>query len=159
MSDRESLILTVNGAATPAGAALSDTLLTVIRDQLLLTGAKRGCNQGVCGACSILIGGQPARACLSLTANCVDQEITTAEGLSARLVLSPLQAAMVSAGAIQCGFCTPGMLVTLTALLQERPRATREEIRVAVSSNLCRCTGYQKIIEAVAQMVEKSAAA
>ena len=151
--------LNINGEERTLRVDPFETLLTSLRDRLHLTAAKRGCNQGVCGACSILIGGQPARACLSLTANCVDQEITTAEGLSARLVLSPLQAAMVSAGAIQCGFCTPGMLVTLTALLQQRPRATREEIRVAVSSNLCRCTGYQKIIEAVAQMVEKSAAA
>jgi aerobic-type carbon monoxide dehydrogenase small subunit (CoxS/CutS family) len=159
MSPPLDVALNINGEERTLRVDPFETLLTSLRDRLHLTAAKRGCNQGVCGACSILIGGQPARACLSLTANCVDQEITTAEGLSARLVLSPLQAAMVSAGAIQCGFCTPGMLVTLTALLQERPRATREEIRVAVSSNLCRCTGYQKIIEAVAQMVEKSAAA
>ena len=116
-----------------------------------LTAAKRGCNQGVCGACSVLIGGEPARACLSLTANCVDRDITTVEGLSTPLALSPLQAAMVRAGAIQCGFCTPGMLIALTALLQEYPQPTREEIRMAVSSNLCRCTGYQKIVEAVAR--------
>jgi carbon-monoxide dehydrogenase small subunit len=159
MSPPLDVALNINGEERTLRVEPFETLLTSLRDRLHLTAAKRGCNQGVCGACSILIGGQPARACLSLTANCVDQEITTAEGLSARLVLSPLQAAMVSAGAIQCGFCTPGMLVTLTALLQQRPRATREEIRVAVSSNLCRCTGYQKIIEAVAQMVEKSAAA
>jgi carbon-monoxide dehydrogenase small subunit len=96
---------------------------------------------------------------LSLTANCVDDEITTVEGLSSPLALSPLQAAMVSAGAIQCGFCTPGMLITLTALLQERPRPTQQEIRIAVSSNLCRCTGYQKIVDAVVAMTEKNAAA
>jgi aerobic-type carbon monoxide dehydrogenase small subunit (CoxS/CutS family) len=151
--------LTINGEERTLRVEPFETLLTSLRDRLRLTAAKRGCNQGVCGACSVLIGGQPARACLSLTANCVDQEITTVEGLCAPLALSPLQAAMVSAGAIQCGFCTPGMLVALTALLQERARPTREEIRVAVSSNLCRCTGYQKIIEAVAQVVEKSAAA
>jgi aerobic-type carbon monoxide dehydrogenase small subunit (CoxS/CutS family) len=159
MSRTLDVVLTINGEERTLRVEPFETLLTSLRDRLHLTAAKRGCNQGVCGACSVLIGGQPARACLSLTANCVDQEITTVEGLSAPLALSPLQAAMVSAGAIQCGFCTPGMLVALTALLQERARPTREETRVAVSSNLCRCTGYQKIIEAVAQVVERNAAA
>jgi aerobic-type carbon monoxide dehydrogenase small subunit (CoxS/CutS family) len=150
--------ITVNGEERRLRVEPFETLLTTLRDGLRLTGAKRGCNQGVCGACSVLIGGEPARACLSLTANCVDHEITTVEGLSAPLALSPLQAALVRAGAIQCGFCTPGMLVTLTALLNDRPRPTRDEVRVAVSSNLCRCTGYQKIVDAVAEMIEKSAA-
>jgi aerobic-type carbon monoxide dehydrogenase small subunit (CoxS/CutS family) len=149
------VMITVNGKAHAVRVAPFETLLTSLRDRLHLTAAKRGCNQGVCGACSVLIGGEPARACLSLTANCVDCEITTAEGLSTQLALSPLQTAMVHGGAIQCGFCTPGMLVTLTALLQECPRPSSEEIRSAVSSNICRCTGYQKIIEAVAALVEK----
>lgn len=145
--------LTINGEERMLRIEPFETLLTSLRDRLHLTAAKRGCNQGVCGACSVLIGGEPARACLSLTANCVDRDITTVEGLSTPLALSPLQAAMVRAGAIQCGFCTPGMLITLTALLKERPQPTRQEIRLAVSSNLCRCTGYQKIIEAVVEMV------
>jgi carbon-monoxide dehydrogenase small subunit len=148
------VIVTVNGETRALRIEPFETLLTSLRDRLRLTAAKCGCNQGVCGACSVLIGGEPARACLSLTANCVDREITTVEGLSTPLALSPLQAAMVRGGAIQCGFCTPGMLVTLTALLQEHPQPSREEIRSAVSSNICRCTGYQKIIEAVARMVE-----
>jgi aerobic-type carbon monoxide dehydrogenase small subunit (CoxS/CutS family) len=148
------VIVTVNGETRVLRIEPFETLLTSLRDRLRLTAAKRGCNQGVCGACSVLIGGEPARACLSLTANCVDREITTVEGLSTPLALSPLQLAMVRGGAIQCGFCTPGMLVTLTALLQEHPQPSREEIRSAVSSNICRCTGYQKIIEAVARMVE-----
>jgi aerobic-type carbon monoxide dehydrogenase small subunit (CoxS/CutS family) len=148
------VIVTVNGETRALRIEPFETLLTSLRDRLRLTAAKRGCNQGVCGACSVLIGGEPARACLSLTANCVDREITTVEGLSTPLALSPLQVAMVRGGAIQCGFCTPGMLVTLTALLQEHPQPSREEIRSAVSSNICRCTGYQKIIEAVARMVE-----
>ena len=147
--------MTVNGEAQALRIEPFETLLTSLRERLRLTAAKRGCNQGVCGACSVLIGGEPARACLSLTANCVDREITTVEGLSTPLALSPLQAAMVHGGAIQCGFCTPGMLITLTALLQECPQPSREEIRLAVSSNICRCTGYQKIIEAVAALVEK----
>jgi aerobic-type carbon monoxide dehydrogenase small subunit (CoxS/CutS family) len=148
------VIVTVNGETRVLRIEPFETLLTSLRDRLRLTAAKRGCNQGVCGACSVLIGGEPARACLSLTANCVDREITTVEGLSTPLALSPLQLAMVRGGAIQCGFCTPGMLITLTALLQEHPQPSREEIRSAVSSNICRCTGYQKIIEAVARMVE-----
>ncbi len=150
--------LTINGEERMLRIEPFETLLTSLRDRLHLTAAKRGCNQGVCGACSVLIGGEPARACLSLTANCVDRDITTVEGLSTPLALSPLQAAMVRAGAIQCGFCTPGMLITLTALLKERPQPTRQEIRLAVSSNLCRCTGYQKIVEAVVEMVVGGAA-
>lgn len=150
--------LTINGEERMLRIEPFETLLTSLRDRLHLTAAKRGCNQGVCGACSVLIGGEPARACLSLTANCVDRDITTVEGLSTPLALSPLQAAMVRAGAIQCGFCTPGMLVTLTALLKECPQPTRQEIRLAVSSNLCRCTGYQKIVEAVVEMVGGGAA-
>jgi carbon-monoxide dehydrogenase small subunit len=150
--------LTINGEERMLRIEPFETLLTSLRDRLHLTAAKRGCNQGVCGACSVLIGGEPARACLSLTANCVDRDITTVEGLSTPLALSPLQAAMVRAGAIQCGFCTPGMLITLTSLLKERPQPTRQEIRLAVSSNLCRCTGYQKIVEAVVEMVGGGAA-
>ena len=150
--------LTINGEERILRIEPFETLLTSLRDRLHLTAAKRGCNQGVCGACSVLIGGEPARACLSLTANCVDRDITTVEGLSTPLALSPLQAAMVRAGAIQCGFCTPGMLITLTALLKEHPQPTRQEIRLAVSSNLCRCTGYQKIVEAVVEMVGGGAA-
>jgi aerobic-type carbon monoxide dehydrogenase small subunit (CoxS/CutS family) len=150
--------LTINGEERMLRIEPFETLLTSLRDRLHLTAAKRGCNQGVCGACSVLIGGEPARACLSLTANCVDRDITTVEGLSTPLALSPLQAAMVRAGAIQCGFCTPGMLISLTALLEERPQPTRQEIRLAVSSNLCRCTGYQKIVEAVVEMVGGGAA-
>jgi aerobic-type carbon monoxide dehydrogenase small subunit (CoxS/CutS family) len=158
MTDAVDVTLVINGERRPLRVAPFETLLTTLRDRLGLTAAKRGCNQGVCGACSVLIDGRPARACLSVTANCVDLAITTAEGLSAPLELSPLQAAMVRSGAIQCGFCTPGMLISLTALLQESPRPTREEIRTAISGNICRCTGYQKIVEAVADMVAVSAA-
>ena len=153
MSATVHVTLMINGEARALQTMPFETLLTSLRDRLGLTAAKRGCNQGVCGACSVLIDGRPARACLSLTANCVDQEITTVEGLSTPLELSPLQAALVRTGGIQCGFCTPGMLVSLTALLQESPRPTGDEIRTAISSNICRCTGYQKIVEAVADMV------
>jgi aerobic-type carbon monoxide dehydrogenase small subunit (CoxS/CutS family) len=158
MTDAVDVTLMINGERHALRVAPFETLLTSLRDRLGLTAAKRGCNQGVCGACSVLIDGQPTRACLSMTANCVDQDITTAEGLSTPLALSPLQAALVRAGAIQCGFCTPGMLISLTALLQESPRPTRDDIRTAISSNICRCTGYQKIVEAVADMVAARAA-
>ena len=153
MSATVHVTLMINGEARALQTMPFETLLTSLRDRLGLTAAKRGCNQGVCGACSVLIDGRPARACLSLTANCLDQDITTVEGLSTPLQLSPLQAALVRTGGIQCGFCTPGMLVSLTALLQESPRPTGDEIRTAISSNICRCTGYQKIVEAVADMV------
>ena len=149
MSDRESLILTVNGAATPAGAALSDTLLTVIRDQLLLTGAKRGCNQGVCGACTVLSDGQPVRACLSLALDCADRRIDTIEGLSEAPIMHALQRAFIAAGAFQCGFCTPGMLIAAFALLTANRCPSAADVRHALSGNLCRCTGYQKIVTAV----------
>lgn len=154
MTDVVDLTLTINGERRALRVTPFETLLTSLRDKLGLTAAKRGCNQGVCGACSVLIDGLPARSCLSVSANCVDQEITTVEGLSAPLELSPLQAALVRAGAIQCGFCTPGMVISLTALLQESPRPSRDEIRTAISSNICRCTGYQKIVEAVADVIE-----
>ena len=157
MTDAVDVTLTINGERRALRIAPFETLLTSLRDRLGLTAAKRGCNQGVCGACSVLIDGRPARACLSLTANCVDREITTVEGLSSPLQLSPLQAALVHTGAIQCGFCTPGMLISLTALLQECPRPTSDDIRTAISSNICRCTGYQKIVQAVADMVAASA--
>ncbi len=156
MTGMVDVTLTVNGEQRQLRVEPFETLLSSLRDRLGLTAAKRGCNQGICGACSVLIDGQPTRSCLSLTANCVDQEITTVEGLSAPLALSPLQAAMVRAGAIQCGFCTPGMVISLTALLAERPHPSRDDIRIAVSSNLCRCTGYQKIIDAVAELAEQS---
>ena len=158
MTDAVDVTLTINGERRALRIAPFETLLTSLRDRLGLTAAKRGCNQGVCGACSVLMDGRPARACLSLAADCVDQDITTVEGLSTPLALSPLQAAMVRAGAIQCGFCTPGMLISLTALLQECPQPTRDDIRTAISGNICRCTGYQKIVEAVADMVAASAA-
>jgi aerobic carbon-monoxide dehydrogenase small subunit len=158
MTNAVDVTVMINGEPRVLRVAPFETLLTSLRDRLGLTATKRGCDQGVCGACSVLIDGRPARACLSVTANCVDQEVTTVEGLSTPLKLTPLQAALVRAGAIQCGFCTPGMLISLTALLQDCPHPTRDDIRTAISSNICRCTGYQKIVEAVAGMGEGSAA-
>jgi aerobic-type carbon monoxide dehydrogenase small subunit (CoxS/CutS family) len=149
MSERAAVTLTVNGAAVQAKAALFETLLSVIRDQLQLTGAKRGCNQGVCGTCTVLADGRPVRSCLSLALDCDDKRIETIEGLADRPTMQALQRAFIEAGAFQCGFCTPGMLVAAFALLTNNPRPTDTDVRYVLSGNLCRCTGYKKIIEAV----------
>jgi carbon-monoxide dehydrogenase small subunit len=144
------LALRINGQARQVHASLGDTLLSVLRDQLFLTAAKRGCNQGVCGACTVLVDGHPQRACLSLAANCEGAAITTLEGLARDAAMARLQKTFAAAGAVQCGFCTPGLLVSAHGLLARKPAPDIEEIRVGLSGNLCRCTGYRKIIDAVA---------
>ena len=149
MSEPASLTLNVNGKARTATAAGTDTLLTVLRDQFLLTGAKRGCNQGVCGACTVLADGRPVRSCLSLALDCDDRPIDTIEGLTGEPIMQALQRAFIARGAFQCGFCTPAMLVASFALLQSNPRPSDTDIRRALSGNYCRCTGYKKIVEAV----------
>jgi aerobic-type carbon monoxide dehydrogenase small subunit (CoxS/CutS family) len=149
MSEPAPLTLQVNGKALTATAATADTLLTVLRDRFLLTGAKRGCNQGVCGACTVLADGRPVRSCLSLALDCDDRRIDTIEGLAEEPIMQALQRAFIAGGAFQCGFCTPAMLVASFALLQSNPRPTDTEIRRALSGNYCRCTGYKKIVEAV----------
>jgi aerobic-type carbon monoxide dehydrogenase small subunit (CoxS/CutS family) len=146
---QDQVTLRINGEAAQVRAGLADTLLTVLRDQLHLTAAKRGCNQGVCGACTVSVDGRTARACLSLAHNCEQQEVRTLEGLRDTPALQALQRAFVDAGAFQCGFCTPGMLVSAHALLQSDPAPDEAAIRTALSGNLCRCTGYVKIITAV----------
>ena len=143
------ITLHINGEAVPVVAALHDTLLTVLRDRLQLTAAKRGCNQGVCGACTVSIDAQPMRSCLSLAQNCEGAEVRTLEGLNERPHMQALQQAFAQAGAFQCGFCTPGMLVSACALLQQNTAPDEAAIRSALSGNLCRCTGYVKIIAAV----------
>jgi aerobic-type carbon monoxide dehydrogenase small subunit (CoxS/CutS family) len=142
--------LKINGAAKAVEAGLSDTLLTVLRDQCLLTAAKRGCNQGVCGACTVLVDGRPQRACLTLAANCEGATITTLEGLKRDPTMMRLQKTFASLGAVQCGFCTPGILISAHWLLARNPAPAIDEIRAGLSGNLCRCTGYRKIIDAVA---------
>ena len=127
----------------------SATLLEVLRDELGLTGAKRGCNQGVCGTCTVLIDGRAARSCLALAGLLEGAAVTTVEGLSPPGELSHIQRAFVDTGAIQCGFCMPGMVVAATALLSENPSPTDAEIREGLGGNLCRCSGYVKVIEAV----------
>lgn len=149
MSEPAPLTLMVNGKALTTTAATDDTLLTVLRDRFLLTSAKRGCNQGVCGACTVLADGRPVRSCLSLALDCDDRRIETIEGLSDEPIMRALQRAFIAGGAFQCGFCTPAMLVASFALLQNNQRPMDIEIRRALSGNYCRCTGYKKIVEAV----------
>jgi aerobic carbon-monoxide dehydrogenase small subunit len=149
MSDARPITLKINGRDREVRAAPWNTLLDVLRDQLLLTGAKRGCNQGVCGACTVLVDGWPVRGCLSLPLNLAGREITTIEGLASGRDLTPLQRAFSEAGAIQCGFCTAGMLLSAHALLRETPHPTADEVHAALSGNLCRCSGYVRVVDAV----------
>jgi len=140
--------LTVNGDPHDLLATPGTTLLEALRDHFGLTGTKRGCNHGVCGACTVLVDGRIARACLMLAADVGERPVTTVEGIATDGRLSPVQRALVEAGAIQCGFCTPGFVMSLTELLGRDPAPTREGIRAALAGNLCRCSGYVKIVEA-----------
>lgn len=149
MARKEVLVLRVNGQEREVLAPGDATLLTVLRDDLSLTAAKRGCNQGVCGACTVMIDGVPMRACLTLAGACAGQAVTTLEGFGADPVMQALQEAMIVSGAVQCGFCTSGMLVTARDLLGQTPLPDEGAIRSALSGNLCRCTGYMRIVEAV----------
>lgn len=141
--------LTVNGQTHDLIVRPERTLLDVLRDDLGLTGAKRGCDLGACGACAVLLDGRPVNACLTLAVEASGREIVTIEGLAAAGQLHPVQEAFVEHGAVQCGFCTPGMVLAATALLDERPEAAEAEILEALSGNICRCTGYVKILDAV----------
>ena len=139
----------VNGEPTAVFFAPHKTLLEVLREDLALTGTKHGCELGECGACAVLVDGQPLLACLELAVECEGRAIETVEGLADGSKLHPLQAAFADLGGAQCGYCTPGILMTAKALLEAEPNPSRERIREAVSGNLCRCTGYQQIYEAI----------
>ena len=143
------LNLSVNGETAEASFAPYKTLLEVLREDLALTGTKHGCELGECGACAVLVDGEPQLSCLLLAVECEGRRIETVEGLARGAELHPLQAAFADLGAAQCGYCTPGILMTAKALLEREPNPSRERIREAVSGNLCRCTGYQQIYEAV----------
>ena len=143
------IVLKVNGEDHSVAVKDGETLLDVLRDKLRLTGTKKGCNLGVCGACTVLMDGEPKNSCLILASSCEGAEITTIEGIARDGVLHPLQRAFLNHGAIQCGFCTPGMVMSALVLIKQNPDPTEEEIKEALSGNLCRCTGYTRIIEAV----------
>ncbi len=149
------ITLRVNGETYDVLALPNRTLLEVLRDDLHLTGTKESCGEGVCGACTVLIDGRAMRSCLLLAVAVEGKEITTIEGLSQGEKLHPIQEAFVTHHAIQCGFCSPGMILTTYALLHENPHPTDEEIRRAISGNICRCTGYAKIVEAVRSLAEE----
>jgi carbon-monoxide dehydrogenase small subunit len=149
MSDLVNLTLTVNGVDYPVSVAQGRNLLSVIRTEVGLTGTKEGCDDCECGACMVLLDGQPVNSCSYLAAQAQGRAITTVEGLMDGNDMHPLQRNILEEGGVQCGFCTPGMLLSATALLERNPSPTDDEIRVGLSGNLCRCTGYAKIIAAV----------
>jgi len=149
------ITLTVNGLKHELAVEPNRTLLDVLRYDLELTGTKKGCDMGECGSCTVILNGKPVNSCLVLAVQAKGSEITTIEGLKTADGLHPLQQAFVDKGAIQCGFCSPGMILSASSLLQRNPSPTEEEIRTALSGNLCRCTGYQKIIEAVRSVAER----
>ena len=143
------LTLKVNGEDREVYAAVHKTLLEVLREDLFLTGTKHGCELGECGTCTVLVDGEPVLSCLVLPVEVEGRRITTVEGMAQGGRLHPLQQAFAELGAAQCGYCTPGILLTARALLAERPSPTRQEVKEALAGNLCRCTGYTKILDAV----------
>ncbi|MFZ7113019.1 MAG: (2Fe-2S)-binding protein [Desulfatiglandales bacterium] len=143
------ICLTINQKKYELAVEPNMTLLDLLRDELHLKGAKNGCGHGECGACTVLLDGRPVSSCILLAVEADGQEILTIEGLENEKGLHPIQQAFVEKGAIQCGFCTSGMILAAKSLLDEDPRPGESEIRKAISGNLCRCTGYQKIVEAI----------
>ena len=141
--------LTVNGTRYPVELDPHISLLRAVRDIIGLTGSKEGCDDSECGACMMLLDGRPVNACSYLALQADGREVTTVEGLAAAEGLAPLQRAFLENGGVQCGFCTPGMLISATALLSDNPNPSEEQIRVALAGNLCRCTGYDGIVRAV----------
>jgi len=146
--------LHINGEDYEILTEVHKTLLEVLREDLGFTGTKRGCDFGTCGACTVLIEGKPYLSCLTLAVDVQGKQIITIEGLLEDGELHPLQKAFVEKGAIQCGFCTPGMILTAKAFLDEYPHPSEEEVKKAISGNLCRCTGYVKIVEAILSTVD-----
>jgi aerobic-type carbon monoxide dehydrogenase small subunit (CoxS/CutS family) len=155
MSARLLVRLSVNGESHDLAVAPQRTLLEALREDLDLTGTKHGCELGECGACTVLVDGEPRLACLTLAVDAEGREVTTVEGLAAGADLHPLQTAFAELSAAQCGYCTPGMLMASKALLDRNPEPSTEETKQALSGNLCRCTGYTKILEAVALAAER----
>jgi aerobic-type carbon monoxide dehydrogenase small subunit (CoxS/CutS family) len=148
--------LSVNGVRYPVELEPGTSLLTAVRDVVGLTGAKEGCDDSECGACMMLLDGKPVNSCSYLALQAEGSEVTTVEGLAKDEELSPLQGAFLEHGGVQCGFCTPGMLISATALLEKTPKPSADEVRIALSGNLCRCTGYDGIVKAVLAVADAS---
>ncbi len=146
---KKQLQLTVNGQLRQVFVEPFYSLLDALRDGLHMTGAKKGCDEGDCGACTVILNGKPVTSCMVLALSAHDAEVTTIEGLESRNELHPVQQAFVDHGGLQCGFCTPGLVMAATALLEENPAPTEEEVKIAIGGNLCRCTGYSKVVEAI----------
>jgi carbon-monoxide dehydrogenase small subunit len=147
--------LTVNGLPRELAVEPNTTLLSLLRDELLLTGTKHGCGEGDCGACVVLLDGLPVNACLVLALEAAGREVLTIEGVADGPTLHPVQEAFLDTGAVQCGYCTPGMILVSLALLRDNPDPDERQVRRALSGNLCRCTGYHKIVEAVLLAAER----
>jgi len=147
--------LTVNGEPYEASVEPWETLLEVLRDRFGLTGAKEACGRGDCGSCTVILDGKVVNSCLVLAMDARDKEVLTIEGLDKGGKLHPIQEAFIEHGAIQCGFCTPGMILSSKALLDENPSPSEEDVREAIVGNLCRCTGYNKIVQAILAVAEK----
>lgn len=146
---------TVNGRRASVAVDPAETLLEVLRERLRLTGTKEGCNEGECGACTVLVDGLPLDSCIYSAAAATGRSIETVEGLTDDDLGRDLQAAFVAAGGVQCGFCTPGFLTTLVAVLRENPSPSEPEVRTALAGNICRCTGYSQILDAVAATISR----
>jgi len=156
MAEKRVLELRINGDIREIVAAPNVTLLEALREKAFLMGTKRGCDMGACGACTVLLDGEAVLACLTLAVEAEGRDIRTIEGIARNGKLSPVQEAFVEHGAIQCGFCSPGFIMSATALLSEKPHPSREEIQRNLAGNLCRCTGYVKIVEAVEAAAAKN---
>jgi len=152
---RRDIMLSVNGEKYPVAVEDNRTLLSVLREELALTGTKEGCGAGECGACTVLFDGKPVNSCLVLAVEAEGHEITTIEGLSKDGILHPIQEAFIRHQGVQCGFCTPGMIMSAKALLDRNPNPSEEEIKEAIAGNLCRCTGYFPIIEAIKDVAKR----
>ena len=151
------ITVTVNGSTEMVEVPSNMTLLQLLRERLVLTGAKNGCAAGECGACTVILNGEPVNSCMVLAVECGGAEIITVEGLAHDGQLDPVQQAIIEQGGVQCGFCTPGILISARALLDRNPHPSEYEIRDALIGNLCRCTGYLRIIDAVKQAADAAA--
>ena len=156
MDHRKKVIeLSINDEPYVLAAEPQQTLLEVLRDSLSLTGTKEGCGTGECGSCTVLLDGKPVLSCLMLAVECVNLDITTIEGVGSIERMAPIQEALLEKGGVQCGFCTPGMVLATTAMLNRNPKPSEREIKRSLEGHLCRCTGYNKVIEAVEATIEK----